>query len=244
MDFPLCLTAISAAYKNREVIRQVSLRVKRGETLALIGPNGAGKSTLIKIIAGYVRPSVGDVLIDGQNVVELEPYERARLGLGYFMQGGRVFSSLTVKENLTLAALRTPEPAKEATIRDTAAIFDLNPVFDSRAGKLSGGWKQRLALAMVLVSRPSVLLLDEPSAGLSSLGAKDIFVLLDQYRKAHNITILLVEQNVDSALNFANIGAILVRGEIAAETDRPHNWIIDGQLDQVPWLHTVQGAES
>ncbi len=160
------------------------------------------------------------------------------------MQGGRVFGSLTVKENLSLAALRIPKSAKEEAIRDTSEVFEMRPVLDSRAGKLSGGWKQRVALAMVLVSRPSVLLLDEPSAGLSSLGAQDLFGLLDQYRKAHNITILLVEQNVESALNFANIGVMLVRGKIAAETDQPLTWIIDGKVDKAPWLNAVEVAES
>lgn len=222
-----------AAYKKKEIIRGVSLSAKRGQTVALIGPNGAGKSTLLRIVAGFLEPLKGRIWIDGYDARKLAPHQRARLGVGYLMQNGRVFSSLTVKENLELAASRLATGARQESLHEITEMLDLRGKLGARVGILSGGWRQRLALAMVLVTRPSLLLLDEPSAGLAPIPMKRIFNALDNYRQVHQVSILLVEQNVQMALSFAHRAVVLVNGKIAAETKWPEAWLLEGKLDSL-----------
>jgi branched-chain amino acid transport system ATP-binding protein len=225
LDDALRLEEVSAAYKKLRVIVGVSLAAKRGEAVALIGPNGAGKSTLLRIIAGFLKPSEGRVLLGGRDVNDLPTHERARLGVGYLMQGGRVFPSLTVAESLVIAANSLAPAERAESIRRTIELLDLRLAPGTRVGLLSGGLRHYLALGMVLVGRPSVLLLDEPSAGLSPLLTQRIFEALDNYRRANGAAILLTEQNLQAALSFAQRAIVLDNGRISAETERPAKWL-------------------
>ncbi|HYG11156.1 MAG TPA: ATP-binding cassette domain-containing protein [Pyrinomonadaceae bacterium] len=235
MNVSLRLDGVYAAYKKKEIVRGISLSARGGQSVALIGPNGAGKSTLLKIAAGFLPPHKGRVLIEGRDATDSEPHQRARLGVGYLMQGGRVFHSLTVRGNLELSTLGLAAKEREARIGEIAEMLGLQTKLGTRAGTLSGGWRQCLALAMVLVRRPSILLLDEPSAGLSPVFTERLFVTLDEYRQTHGAAILLVEQNVQAALMFAHRAIALVEGRIADETKRPESWLMEGKLDALFW---------
>jgi branched-chain amino acid transport system ATP-binding protein len=233
MNASLRLEGVYAAYKKKEIIRGVSLSARQGQAVALIGPNGAGKSTLLRIVAGFLKPSRGRVLIGGYDASRFEPHQRARLGVGYLMQGGRAFSSLTVAENLELAAFGLAHKERAESLREITELLELRMALRTKVGTLSGGWRQRLALAMVLVRRPSLLLLDEPSAGLSPVLMQHFFEVLNQYRQTHNTAILLVEQHVQAALSFAQRAVVLVNGKITAETKRPDAWLTEGKLDSL-----------
>lgn len=233
MTASLRVEAVSAAYKKRPVIQGVTLTVRRGQAVVLIGPNGAGKSTLLKIVAGFLAQSRGHVSIHGAEVSGLEPHERARLGVGYLMQGGKVFPSLTGAENLALAAVGVASRERAESVREAAETLGLQEVLGERAGTLSGGWRQRLALAMVLVRRPSVLLLDEPSAGLSPALTRGIFEALGRYRRAHGTAMLLAEQNLEAGLGFAQRAVVLVNGRLRAQTKQPGQWLDQGRLNEL-----------
>jgi branched-chain amino acid transport system ATP-binding protein len=235
MNISLRLDGVYAAYKKKEIVCGISLSARGGQSVALIGPNGAGKSTLLKIAAGFLPPHKGRVLIEGCDVSDAAAHERARLGVGYLMQGGRVFHSLTVRGNLDMATLDLSASEREERIEEIVGMLGLQAKLKLRAGALSGGWKQCLALAMVLVRRPSIILLDEPSAGLSPILTERLFVILDEYRQAHSAVILLVEQNVQAALKFAHRAIVLVEGRIADETKHPESWLIKGKLDALFW---------
>jgi len=238
MNISLRLDGVHAAYKKKEIVCGVSLSARGGQSVALIGPNGAGKSTLLKIAAGFLPAHKGRVLIEGRDVSDSAPHQRARLGVGYLMQSGRVFHSLTVRGNLDMATLGLAATEREERIGEIVGTLGLQAKLNLRAGTLSGGWRQCLALAMVLVRRPSILLLDEPSAGLSPILTERLFVILDEYRQTHNAAILLVEQNVQAALNFAHRAIALVEGRIADETKHPESWLIEGKLDTLFWGRT------
>lgn len=241
MKNSLRIDGVYAAYK-KEAIRGVSLSARCGQVIALIGPNGAGKSTLFRIVAGFVQPLKGRVMIDGRDVSRLAPHQRVQMGLGYLMQGGQVFPSLTVQENLEMAALGLKRDERAERVLEIAETLDLKWKLNGRASTLSGGAKQRLALAMILVKRPSLLLLDEPSAGLSPVMTRHVFQMLNQYRQSYQITILLVEQNIQEALKFAQRAMLLVNGRIVAETKQPDTWLEEGQLDALFWGQTMEAS--
>jgi len=225
---------IFAAYRKKEVLRGVSLTLKQGETVALIGPNGAGKSTLVKVIAGFLMPQNGSVWVNGTEVTALLPHERVRLGIAYFMQGGKVFPNLTTLENIEMGSMSLSSHERTKKIRSVLEVFpNLKDLFEKRAGLLSGGERQSLALAMVLVKHPNVLLLDEPSAGLSPKLVQEILARVIQLNVTWGTTILLVEQNVREALKISNRALALVNGEVVLETGEPQAWLAKGQLDQL-----------
>lgn len=230
----LAVRDIHAGYGKKEILRGISLTANQGELLAIIGPNGAGKSTLLKVIAGFLRPVSGAVTLDGEDVTQLAPHERVRLGIGYFMQGGRVFPSLTVDENLAMGAAaraRGSAPAEEEQILE---VFPkLREMRGRRAGLLSGGERQSLALAMVLVRRPRVLLLDEPSAGLSPLLARQMLDTVKRIAQNWALTVLMVEQNVRGALGIADRVCAIADGDVAAQTDVPQQWVAAGYLERL-----------
>lgn len=225
----LRLEQIRAAYRKKEILRDLSLTVEAGEIVALIGPNGAGKSTVLKVAAGFLAPGAGRVWLDDHEITALPAHERVNLGLAYCIQGGRAFPSLTVAENL---AMGTGALSHEERETNAAAVLDLfpnlKPLMDRRAGLLSGGERQALALGMLLMRRPRVLLLDEPSAGLSPRLVRDLLVAVGELNKEWKLAILLVEQNVRAALRIAHRAMVLVNGEVARETDRPATWL-DGE---------------
>jgi len=216
MDPLLSIETLRVRYGPIEALHGVTLHVSRGEIVALIGANGAGKTTLLRTISGLNRPSVGKIrwLLD-TDISSLKPHEIVRLGISHSPEGRQVFANLTVRENLILGAYQQKH---HATVKaDMEKYYALFPVLaerrEQRAGTLSGGEQQMLAIARALMSRPTLLLLDEPSLGLAPLIVKHIFQIIRDINQI-GMTILLVEQNAHMALTIAHRGYVLQTGEI------------------------------
>jgi len=210
--------ALRAGYGDHEILRGVSLRVEAGEIVAVIGPNGAGKSTLLKTIAGLLTPRSGEVRFQGRRIDGTKPEAIIGLGLCYVPQEGNVFPSLSVEHNLLIGGWA----ARDDRAKRTRAVAELFPVLATRrrqrAGSLSGGERQMLAIAMALQVEPTLLLLDEPSAGLAPALQR---VMFDRIREinARGIGIVLVEQNARESLRLCRRGYVLVMGHTRAEGD-------------------------
>lgn len=228
----VCLEGIDAGYGKKKILHGLSLAVEAGEIVTLIGANGAGKSTLLKVAMGLLKPWQGSVWLNGHDNTYLPVHERARRGLSYLMQGGPVFPSLTVQDNIEMGALTVPPSQRVQTINDVLELFPmLRERLSTRAGLLSGGQRQALALTMVLAQRPRVLLLDEPSAGLAPKLARETLLKVREANEHFGITVLLVEQRVREALEIAHRAVALVNGAVAAETYTPQEWLQDGVMD-------------
>jgi branched-chain amino acid transport system ATP-binding protein len=210
--------ALTAGYeRDLPIIRAVDLAVAPGELLVLIGPNGAGKSTLVKTIAGLVPVHSGTVRLAGADITQAPAHEKVRHGLAFVPQTENIFATLSIHENLQLAAAILPKPRRPERIAALYAIFpDLAARPARRAGALSGGQRQMLAVARALVVEPSVLILDEPSAGLSPRLVAEVFDRLKAINR-RGVTTVLVEQNVKAALAIADRALVLVEGRIAHE---------------------------
>lgn len=235
----LCIENISAAYGKKEVLKGISLSVKPGEIVALIGPNGAGKSTLLKVIAGFLKPSQGRVLFDGKEITPLAVHERVGQGIAYFMQGGKVFPNLTVAENLEMGNSFLSTLDKKENITAILEIFsNLKDLFNRRAGLLSGGERQALALAILLVKRPNLLLADEPSVGLSPKLMHQLFEKIYKLNSVWDTTILLVEQNIQEVLKIGHRAIALVEGAIEADTNKPTSWLCENVLENLFFRNT------
>jgi branched-chain amino acid transport system ATP-binding protein len=199
------------------IVRGASIRVARGEIVLLLGPNGAGKSTLAKAIAGLVPVSAGDILADGASIAGVPTHRLIRRGLAFVPQTENVFTALSVRENLVLAAGLLPAARRGSRVQDMLALFpDLARLAGQAAGRLSGGQRQMLAIARALVVGPQLLMLDEPSAGLSPLLVGTVMAKLAEIRR-QGVTILMVEQNARAALPIADRAYILVEGRVAHE---------------------------
>jgi branched-chain amino acid transport system ATP-binding protein len=218
-DAPVLATEALVAGYERDVpiVRGVDLAVAAGECVVLLGPNGAGKSTLVKAVAGLVPVLAGAVRLGGTDITTVPAHEKARHGLAFVPQTENIFARLTIHENLQIAADILPKPARSRRI---AALYDLFPDLagrpSRRAGQLSGGQRQMLAVARALVAEPSVLILDEPSAGLSPKVVAELFARLKVINVA-GVTTVLVEQNVKAALAVGNRAVILVEGQVRQE---------------------------
>ena len=214
----LVLEDVHVRYGAIAALRGISINVEQGETVALIGVNGAGKSTTLMTIAGVLKPTQGTITFAGQSIVGRSPEDIVRKGLALVPEGRRVFPGLTVEENLRLGAAIRPDRA--AVQRDIDEMCTRFPVLGERlnqaAGTLSGGEQQQLAIARGLMSRPSLLMLDEPSLGLAPMLVAEIFELVAQLRET-GVTILLVEQNVERALEIADRAYLLNTGQIEFE---------------------------
>ena len=211
----LDLKNIHARYGAITALRGVSISVSQGELVALLGVNGAGKSTTLASIAGVLRPWQGDILFEDRSILGRSPEQIARLGISLVPEGRDVFPSLTVEENLRLGAFTHSEKTEYA--RNLAEVFDLFPVLKERlqqaGGTLSGGEQQQLAIARALMSSPRLLMLDEPSLGLSPALVDHIFELIARLHE-RGVTILLVEQNVERSLEIVDRAYLMNTGRI------------------------------
>ncbi|HXQ37478.1 MAG TPA: ATP-binding cassette domain-containing protein [Anaerolineales bacterium] len=214
---------ISAGYRKEPVLKNIRLDLRPGEVLTLLGPNGSGKSSLLRVASGLLPVSAGNIWFNDTNVTNFDISARSKLGVTHLMQGGRVFPSLTVKDNLDIAAMTIPQ--QHAQVRESL-ILDLFPNLASRyqtaAHLLSGGERQSLALGMALIRKSSLLLLDEPSAGLAPLLLEHVCMHIQDLAKTLNTSILLAEQNVGWALKLSNYVMFLFRGRVSFEAPAPH----------------------
>ncbi|MCR5675678.1 MAG: ABC transporter ATP-binding protein [Lachnospiraceae bacterium] len=211
----LKITDLKVSYGMIEAIKGISFEVNDGEIVTLIGANGAGKTTTMHAISGLLKPKSGSITLNGVELTKLPPHKIVGMGLAQVPEGRRVFAQQTVEENLTLGAYSRRD--KEAIDKDLADVFTLFPRLLERrkqmAGTLSGGEQQMLAMGRALMAKPSILLLDEPSMGLSPLLVSEIFhIIVEINRKG--TTILLVEQNAMRALDIANRAYVLETGRI------------------------------
>jgi branched-chain amino acid transport system ATP-binding protein len=210
------IDGVSAGYSAIPVLKDVSISVGSGEFVSVVGPNGAGKSTLFKTISGVLTPTAGAIRFDGGDLTKVAPSRRPHLGIAHVPEGRHVFPSLTVMENLELGAYTDSGRRQWASGIDQ--IFQLFPVLAERrgqyAGTLSGGEQQMLAIGRGLASAPKLLMLDEPSMGLAPAVADFIFERLIDIRRQSRLTILLVEQRVAEALQFADHGYVLEAGRV------------------------------
>ncbi len=211
----LTLSGIHTYYGNIEALRGIDLQVNEGEIVTIIGANGAGKSTTLMSMCGSPRPTQGKVTFDGQDITRMQTHEIVRLGIAQSPEGRRIFPRMTVMENLQMGAVTTDEQYFDEDLQRVTELFPiLKQRENQRGGTLSGGEQQMLAIARAMMSRPRLLLLDEPSLGLAPLVVKQIFEVIKQINKEDNVTVLLVEQNAFHALKLAHRGYVMVNGTI------------------------------
>lgn len=215
------ISNLSAFYGNIEALRAVDIWVRAGRITTIIGANGAGKTTLLRAISGLIPTRYGEIRYVGTNIANLDPHRIVRMGISHVPEGRQVFASMTVEENLMLGAyLRSRRRHAQEVKQDLDFVRDLFPGLASRmhqqAGTLSGGEQQMLAIGRALMSRPRILLLDEPSMGLAPLVINDIFACLKRLHE-EGLTILLVEQDAQIALSFSHYGYVMRAGKIRLE---------------------------
>jgi branched-chain amino acid transport system ATP-binding protein len=207
---------LHVGYGQFNVLHGVSLRVERGQIVSVVGANAAGKSTLVNAISGLVAPASGQVLLNGADITRLPAYARVEMGLVQVPEGRKLFPRMTVEENLLVAAVsRRAKPDRAGTMRTVFALFSrLAERRQQMAGTLSGGEQQMLAIGRGLMSRPEVLILDEPSIGLAPMLVSEIFRTVRELNTTAGLTILLIEQNVRHSLAISNHGYVLENGRI------------------------------
>ena len=212
---------LNVFYGNIHAIKGVSLHVNQGEIVSLIGANGAGKTTILQTISGLIRAKSGQILFEGEDITSLRAHKICKKGIAQVPEGRRVFANLTVSDNINLGAY-TIRDTKENKKKDRKAFYDKFPRMRERkyqaAGTLSGGEQQMLAMGRAIMNRPKLLILDEPSMGLSPIFVKEIFDTIKVLKK-EGVTILLVEQNAKMALSIADRGYVLETGNIKLEGD-------------------------
>jgi len=215
----LKISNVETFYGKIQALRGVDLDVNDGEIVSLIGSNGAGKSTLLMTISGVNKAKRGNIVFNGKNIENKDPHKIVDMGICQVPEGRRIFSRLTVEENLRLGA-HANEKGKYFE-NDIKEVYDLFPVLSDRktqrGGTLSGGEQQMLAIGRALMSKPKVLLLDEPSLGIAPKLVNQIFVSIKNINKEKNVTIFLVEQNAKKALELADRGYVLVNGNVTLE---------------------------
>ena len=217
----LKIDKVTCHYGGIRALHNVSLEEKEGEIVALIGGNGAGKTTLLNLISGLVRPTTGKVVFRGKDISALSTEKIVKEGIGQVPEGRLLFGPLTVRENLELGSYaRRNKKNRQAISDDFDAVLDLFPVLrsrlDQRAGTLSGGEQQMLAIGRGLLAKPALMLLDEPSLGLAPLVVQEIFSVIEKI-KGQGATILLVEQNAKAALKVADRGYVIETGKITLQ---------------------------
>jgi len=215
----LKLLNVESAYGPIRAIRGVSLQVRRGEIATVLGSNGAGKTTILKTISGIIDPRKGSVEFKGEDITANDPAHIVQQGLSHVPEGREVFPLLTVHDNLVMGAYTRKD--KDGVARDMEAVYAYFPILKERAaqdaGLLSGGQQQMLAISRAIMASPDLILLDEPSLGLSPKLTKEIFEIVVRINRERGTTILLVEQNANMALNAADHGYVLENGRIVME---------------------------
>ena len=211
---------IHSYYGKSHILHGVSLELKQGELVCLLGRNGVGKSTTLKSIMGIVRPTQGSIFFDGQELVGSQPYQIARLGVGYVPEDRRIFRSLTVHENLLMGIQRAKNSGSPERVWTIDKIYRIFPNLSERSGNkgshLSGGEQQMLTVARTLMGNPKLILVDEPTEGLAPLIAKDVLEMLSAVRKS-GVTVLMVEQNFKAAIKVADRFYIMAKGQMVFE---------------------------
>ena len=213
----LQIQGLRAAYGKIVALKGVDLEVQSGEIVALIGSNGAGKSTLMMSVFGRPRAQAGHIMFDGQDITHVPTHEIARLRISQSPEGRRIFPRMSVMENLQMGADAAGDDGagREADLKRVLTLFPiLEERLTQRGGTLSGGEQQMLAIARALMSRPRLLMLDEPSLGLAPLITRQIFDAIRQLNRNDGLTVLIVEQNANHALRLAHRGYVMVNGSI------------------------------
>ena len=211
----LSVISIAKSYDKKAVLTDVSLGIDRGEVVGLLGPNGAGKTTCFYSIMGLVKPDSGRILLDGDDITGLPMYRRAILGLGYLPQETSIFRGLSVQQNI-MAVLEVAEPDKAARrerLEQLLAEFHLEPLRDAPAMALSGGERRRCEIARALAANPSIMLLDEPFAGIDPISIQDIRDLIGELKK-RNIGVLITDHNVRETLDIVDRACIIYGGQV------------------------------
>ena len=214
----LKIQEVNAYYGDLQAIWGISLQVNEGELVALIGPNGAGKTTTLRLISGLLKPASGEIHFHDHDLAKETPYKIVELGISQVPEGGQIFTGMSVLENLELGAyIATARKVREQTLKWVYEIFPrLEERKDQLAGTLSGGERQMLAIGRALMSKPRLLMLDEPSFGLAPILVEQIFEMITEINK-QGVTILLVEQNVRAALELAQRAYVIENGRIVGE---------------------------
>ena len=206
---------LNVHYGVIHALKDISLKVEQGEIVTLIGANGAGKTTTLRTVSGLIKPTSGEIILEGKNITALSAPQRVQLGLSQVPEGRRIFPDMTVLENLELGAFLRKDKAEIK--KDLNHAYELFPILGDRkrqtAGTLSGGEQQMLAMARGLMSRPRILLMDEPSMGLAPILVREIFDIIKTINAA-GTTILLIEQNASMALSIANRAYVIETGSI------------------------------
>ena len=207
---------LNVYYGAIHAIKNISFEIKKGEIVTLIGANGAGKTSSLHAISGLLTPKSGEISLNGLNITNIEAHKLVNLGMAHVPEGRRIFTNLTVLENLEMGAFIRND--KDKIKKDLNNVFDMFPRLAERkkqlAGTISGGEQQMLAIARALMSRPELLLMDEPSMGLAPILVQEIFKTIEKINKENGVTILLVEQNAHMALSIANRAYVLETGKI------------------------------
>ncbi len=217
----LQLNNVEASYGAVKAIRGVSLKVEPGSIVTVLGSNGAGKTTILKTISGILDPQKGSISFEGEAIQKKDPALIVRKGLVHVPEGREIFPLLTVRENLLMGAYTRPLAQREAVAEDIEGVFAYFPILRERAnqpaGQLSGGQQQMLAISRALLANPKLILLDEPSLGLSPKLTKEIFEIIVRINRERGVTLLVVEQNAHIALKYADYGYVLEVGRIVME---------------------------
>ena len=215
----LNVSDLNVYYGGIHAIKNISFNIKKGEIVSLIGANGAGKTSTLHAISGLVPIKAGEISLNGENITNIEAHKLIKKGMAHVPEGRRIFTQLTVVENLEMGAYTRNN--RDEIKADMEKMFKLFPRLAERkkqlAGTMSGGEQQMLAMARALMSKPKLLLLDEPSMGLAPLLVQEIFKIVERINKEEGVTILLVEQNANMALSIADRGYVLETGKIILE---------------------------